>query len=106
MKSRKIEKGESDENIMKLVAGENVNEVFENIDKYEDYFLNRFAKAISDEKKVCELVQIRKDEETSVMFVEEDDFESVMLDRFKKAHQREDFERAAKWKLLLNKISE
>lgn len=106
MKSRKIKKGETDEKIMKLVAGENVNEVFENIDKYEDYFLHRFSKAIGEDEKTCELVQIRKGEETSVMFVEQDDFKSVMLDRFQKAQKREDFERAAKWKILLDKLEE
>lgn len=106
MKSRKIKKGESSENIMKLVAGENVNEVFENINKYEDYFLHRFAKAIGEGSETCELVQVRKGEETSVMFIEQDDFESVMLDRFQKAQEREDYERAAKWRILLNKIQE
>ena len=104
MKTRKIKNNEAKANIVKLPNKKAIDEFFGNMDKYDGYIISRFSEAISKGFETCEIAQIRYEGSTSVSYIEKDEMLPIARDRFNKAMERKDFDKAARWKVLIDNM--
>lgn len=93
-------------NIIKLANELQKEEFLKSLDKYEDYLLTRYAKALRNGDVAAEICHFRKGDVTEVVCVEVDSLGPVFEKGIEDSLNANDSAKAAKYMFLKKKLNE